>query len=160
KPASFPFRFGNATDTIKHYDSAFLCLSVVGFYGDTTRIQHLKVYELDQNTNNFTDTIAHKINFEPEPPSLNDLIGEGSFDVRALRNYTVLGDSARDSVRNQIRIKLTPAFLAKITSGDTSVLGPNNFFRSDSLFKEKFKGFAVVAEGNSNGNGLFYISLT
>jgi hypothetical protein len=72
KPPFFPYYFGQSKDTINpalnpktHFDSVFLCLSYTGFYGDTTKPQHISVYQLDENTTNFVDTISHYLNFKP-----------------------------------------------------------------------------------------------
>ncbi len=166
KPTFFPYFFGSARDTIDavskpgtRFDSVFLCLAYTGFYGDTSKPQHLSVYQLDRATSNFTDTVAHYLNFQPNKPYLGNKIGETTVYQPDLKKLTYFGTSPRDSITNQIRIKLTPAFLATLTSGDTSANGLNNFYRNDSLFQEKFKGFAVVADGNNDANGLFYINL-
>ncbi len=166
KPSFFPFYFGNALDTINpatkattHFDSAFLCLSYTGFYGDTTKPQIFKVYQLDANTANFVDTTTHYLNFQPDRPYLNNQIGTGTVYPPDLNKFTFLRTSKKDSVVRQIRIRLSDAFLALLTSGDSSTSGSNNFFKNDSLFTNKFKGFAVVADGGNDANGLFYVSL-
>ncbi|MEO6549152.1 MAG: DUF4270 family protein [Ferruginibacter sp.] len=167
KPTFFPFYIGKAGDTINpaknaktHFDSAFLCLSFTNFYGDSTLSQHLSVYQLDEATTNFSDTIAHLLNFVPNQPFLGNLIGEATINEQDLKNYTFLKTSAKDSITRQIRIKLSNAFLTTLVKGDSSINAPNNFFNNDSIFKSKFKGFAIVPDGSSNANGLFYISLT
>ena len=167
KPSFFPFYFGKAKDTINpalnpatHYDSVFLCLSYKGFYGDTTKAQHLKVYQLAENTGNFADTVLHLLNFQPDKPYLSNLLGEATVYQTELKNYTFLKTSLKDSITRQIRIKLSTAFLNALVSRDSAQGSSNNLFYKDSLFKEKYKGFAVVADGGSGGNGLFYISLT
>lgn len=167
KPSFFPFYFGNAKDTINpsvnaatHYDSVFLCLSYTGFYGDTTKPQHFKVYQLAENTSNFADTVSHLLNFQPDQPYLGNLLGEATVYQPELKNYTFLKTSLKDSVTRQIRIKLSTAFLNALVKNDSALSSSNNLFYSDSVFKEKYKGFAVVADGASGGNGLFYISLT
>ncbi len=167
KPSFFPFYFGKVKDTINpllnaatHYDSVFLCLSYNGFYGDTTKPQHLKVYQLAENTSNFSDTISHLLNFQPNQSYLGNLLGEATVYQPELKNYTFLKTSLKDSVRRQIRIKLSTAFLNALVGRDSAKASSNNLFYSDSLFKDKYKGFAVVADGGSGANGLFYISLT
>ncbi len=167
KPSFFPFYFGNRGDTINpslnpatHYDSVFLCLSYKGFYGDTTKAQHLKVYQLDQNTSNFTDTVLHLLNFQPNQPYLGNLLGEATVNQTDLKNFTFLKTSRKDSITRQIRIKLSTSFLNAFVSNDSGQNRPNNFFYKDSIFKEKYKGFAIVADGASGANGLFYIGLT
>ena len=167
KPSFFPFYFGNRGDTINpslnpatHYDSVFLCLSYKGFYGDTTKAQHFKVYQLDENTSNFTGTISNLLNFQPNQPYIGNLLGETTVYQPELKNYTFLKTSRKDSVTRQIRIKLNTSFLTALVSNDSGQNRPNNFFYRDSIFKEKYKGFAVVSDGGPGANGLFYISLT
>ncbi|MCW3089740.1 MAG: hypothetical protein JWP81_809 [Ferruginibacter sp.] len=167
KPTFFPFYFGKAGDTINpakkastHFDSAFLCLSFTGFYGDTTKPQHFSVYQLSENTTNFVDTTAHLLNFQPNSPYLGNFLGDTTVYEPDLKNYRFLKTSAKDSVTRQIRIRLNSSFLALLTKGDSSSDKLNNFFNNDSLFKSKFKGFAVVPDGANSGNGLFYVSLT
>ncbi len=167
KPAFFPYFFGNSKDTINpalnaatHFDSVFLCLSYTSFYGDTSRPQRFKVYQLDENTANFADTVSHLLSFQPDKMYLGNLLGEKTVYQPDLKNYTILRTSKKDSVTRQIRIKLSNSFLAALVSRDSAKDKPNNFFYSDSLFKSKYKGFAVVADGGNDANGLFYISLT
>ncbi|MBC7888361.1 MAG: DUF4270 family protein [Ferruginibacter sp.] len=167
KPSFFPFYFGNSKDTINplvnastHFDSAFLCLSYLGFYGDSTKPQHFKVYQLDENTTNFVDTAAHLLSFQPNRPFLGNLIGETTVFQPNLKNYTFLKTSKKDSVTGQLRIKLSNSFLTSLVSRDSAKDKPNNLFYRDSLFKIKYKGFAVVADGGNDANGLFYISLS
>ena len=165
KPSFFPFYIGNAGDTINpsinaktHYDSAFLCLSYAGFYGDTTKIQHFKVYQLDPTTTNFVDTISHLLSFQPNRP-LTNLIGDATVYQPDLKNINFLKTSKKDSVTRQIRIKLSAAFLSSLVSSDSILNSPRNRFYSDSIFKIAYKGFAVVADGAASANGLFYINL-
>ena len=167
KPSFFPYYFGNARDTINsalnastHYDSVFLCLSYSGFYGDTTKPQHIKVYQLNENTSNFIDTISYLLNYQPDQPYLSNLLGEATVYQPDLKNYTYLKNSKKDSVTRQIRIKLSSAFLASLVSQDSAKDKPNNLFYSDSVFKQKYKGFAVVTDGGNDANGIFYVSLT
>ena len=162
KPSFFPFYFGNPGDTINpsinpktHFDSAFLCLSYTGFYGDSAKSQRFKVYQLDEGTTNFTDSVFHSLSFQPNSP-LTNLIGEATIFQPDLKNLIYLNNSRKDSISGQIRIKLSPSYLRSLVSNDTSTNSP---FYSDSLFKTAYKGFAIVADGPSSANGLFYINL-
>lgn len=164
KPGIFPYFFGNSKDTINDsqvpgtgFDSIILCLAYKGYYGDSNLVQNLSVYSLDLNTSNFKDS-SYRLNFQPDVPYTN-LIGQASIKPVDVSKQ-VLFSYGKDSVKNQIRIKLSNSFLNTITSFDSVVTGSKNAFRSDSLFKTMFKGFAVVADNGSPGNGLFYISLT
>ena len=169
KPSFFPYYFGSSTDTINPiaypatgFDSAYLCLSVKGFYGDTLKPQHLKVFVLNENTSNFKDS-SYKLDFVPNI-NYTTQIGDITIDPRELSTvrYFNINTKHKDSATNQIRIKLDSTFLSSLTANlDTSSVGsPNNIFRSDAIFKSKFKGFAIECDKTSgNGNGLFYISI-
>ncbi|CAN5382622.1 hypothetical protein BH11BAC3_BH11BAC3_16390 [soil metagenome] len=158
KPTFFPYYYGQSGDSILSFDSAFLCLAYSGYYGDTNTAQNLKVYSLDPNTNNFKDS-AYLLNYTPDMPFAGNLIGQASIVPKVVSQLTFL-NYKKDSVSNQIRIKLDPSFLAKIKTYDSSANPGMNAYHSDSLFKEMFKGFAIVADDGSPGNGLFYISPT
>ena len=164
KPAFFPYYFGNAKDSIGQpyapagtgFDSVVLCLSYKGFYGDSSKPQHLKVFELDNAETNFKYDSLYKINFQPFITPSN-LLGEVTVTPVDLKNYTFLNNK-KDSVNYQVRIPLNTVLLNKILSSSDSSAGKP--FNSDSLFKTVFKGFAVEANEGSAANGLFYISLT
>ncbi|MDO9372836.1 MAG: DUF4270 family protein [Ferruginibacter sp.] len=155
KPAFFPYYFGSAVDTIVKFDSVFLCLAYKDFYGDSTIPQTLKVYTLNSNTTNFVDS-SYRLDFALNAPYSN-LVGQTTIAPRDVLKKVYIR-SGKDSVTNQVRIPLSQAFLNQIASLDSSVNMANNAFRSDSIFKTFFKGFAVVSE-NTTANGLFYVNL-
>lgn len=164
KPRFFPYYFGNSKDTIGQpfapagtgFDSVVLCLSYKGFYGDSTRPQHLRVFEMSDAETNFKPDTAYQINYQPAVTPSN-LLGEITVIPANLANYTFL-DNHKDSVNYQVRIPLNSSFLAKILANSDSTTGKT--FNSDSLFKTVFKGFAIQTDASSDNNGLFYISLT
>ena len=164
KPTFFPYFFGNPSDTINPsldartgFDSVVLCLSFKGFYGDTVAQQKFSVYQLDNNTSNFKDSV-YKLDFQPDMPYTN-LLGQTIVQPNQLRNYTVFSNR-KDSVTNQIRIKLNASFANQLFGRDSTTNPANNAFFSDSIFKTFYKGFAVTSETSFGGNGLFYIALT
>lgn len=164
KPTFFPYHFGNTKDSIGQpfapsgtgFDSVVLCLSYKGFYGDSSKSQHLKVLELDPAETNFKFDSVYQSNYQPFITPSN-LLGEVTVIPTDLAKYTFLSNK-KDSANYQIRIPLNTAFLNKILANSDS--STNKPFNSDSLFKTVFKGFAVEAKGGSDANGLFYISLT
>lgn len=153
KPLFFPYYYGTSKDTITDLDSAVLCLSFKKFFGDSTIPQHFSVYALNSNTS-FIDSVTYKIDFKPDQP-LGTLLGETTVLPTDLKNY-IFFNHGKDSIHNQIRIKLTPAFVTFLSGIDSSA---NGAYHSDSLYKIINKGFAVVADKSFGGNGLFYISL-
>ena len=155
KPTFYPYYYGSAKDTIVKFDSAFLCLSYKGFYGDSTIPQTLKVYRLSNNTTNFQDS-SYRLDFMLDAP-FSSLLGQTTVKPADIINKVYIRHG-KDSVTNQIRIPLSQAFLNEITSFDSMSTGSTNAFRTDSLFKTFLKGFAVVSE-NTSANGLFYTNL-
>lgn len=179
KPAFFPYYFANSGDTIDNvispaisngtsFDSAVLCLAVKSFVGDTTLPQTFSVYQVSNSTTNFDtrkgllgDT-SYLLNYVPDGgdqlPALNNGIDILPLTLNDTFHYP---GSKKEISLNQIRIRLSDEFLQSLIGAnrDTTIAGnPNGMYRTDSLFKEKIKGFHIKAGGA--GNGLFYIDLT
>jgi len=152
KPATYPFYFpGKKVDLT--VDSAVLVLSYKGVFGDTTIPQTWNVYEVDKNSE-FRYDSAYPVNTKIPAASL---LGTKSLDIRTFN------DSIRypfDSSINQIRIRLDGNFARRFIKDydTTSTGGLTNAYQNDSLFREKFAGFAVVPQGN--GNALIRVNLT
>ena len=157
KPGFFPFYFGNAGDTLVAVDSAVLGLSYKGAWGDTSKLQQLEVYEITDPF--FGDSIFQfkNINYQP---LLGALVGSATVDIKTLSAKRIIANG-KDSVINQVRIKLNNTFRDALFGRDSVTISPtnNNAFRNDSLFRKLYKGLAVKAVG-STGNALMYISLT
>ncbi|MFT3980719.1 MAG: hypothetical protein QM687_09645 [Ferruginibacter sp.] len=152
KPGFFPFYFGNAGDTIlPTVDSVVLCLNFAGMWGDSSKPQSLRVSTINQKSFSDSPYNYHYISYQP---TLGNVVGNKNVDIRTLKDTI---RTRGDSMTNQIRIKLDQTFAQELFSTDSLPTGTNNFFRTDSLFRSKFHGFAV--EGLS-GNALMYISLT
>ena len=156
KPTFFPFYWGNAKDTISGpglgLDSVVLCLSYKGFYGDSTVPQKLKVFQINNSVTDFKDSSYTLHNYHP---ALGAQIGAVTLDPRRSTDLIHFTNHV-DSVSNQIRIKLDPGFASALFAQDST---GTNAFVSDSLFRIKYKGFAIIADSTS-GEGLFYTSLT
>ncbi len=164
KPTFFPYFFGSAGDSIGQsyapagtgYDSVVLCLSYKGFYGDSTKPQHLRVYQIEDNEPNFKfDTIYTSL-YQPFLKPVK-LLGETTVTPADLKNQ-VTYNYGKDSASFQIRIKLDNSYLNKILANNDSSMSET--FHSDTLFNMAFKGLSVEADGGSDAKGLFYISLT
>lgn len=153
KPTFYPYYYGGPLDTIVGFDSVVLCLNYKGFWGDSTQPINLDVRTVNQNNGIWDSLYTSKdINFAP---TTGASIGNKNIDVRTLNNYVTYANR-RDSVKSQIRIKLTNGFDNLLYTRDTSLSGPNNAFRKDSLFRLFNNGIAVIA---SNGHGLMYCNL-
>jgi len=160
KPPFYPYYLGNPGDTINGFgaglDSVVLCLKYKGFWGDSSVPIHLEVREI----NDFTfgiDSIYkdNPTNYQPNYSGVS--IGSADVDVRTLGNY-VKFDNGRDSVRFQIRIKLSPSWAAQLYNRDSTAANlSNNAFYSDSFYRRFYNGLAVIANGS--GNGLIYANI-
>jgi hypothetical protein len=163
KPTYYKYFWGNAGDTLSGpglgLDSVVLCLRFKGFYGDTSKTQQLSVYEISNSVTTFKDSSYVIGSYYPQ---LNTTaLGTATIDARTVGKGFKLKNN-RDSVYNQIRIKITnTAFINTLFGRDsTSTNTLNNAFASDSLFNTFYKGFAIFSDSNTvTNNGLFYCNL-
>ena len=156
KPGFFPYHFANAGDTIVGVDSVVLGLSFKGAWGDTNVLQRLEVYEISDPS--FGDSVFKYKDIKYQP-LLGAMVGSAIVDIRELNDKKIIA-GGKDSVTNQIRIKLNNTFTSVLAARDSLSVSPtgNNAFRSDSVFRKAYKGLAVKATGS--GNALMYINLT
>ena len=162
KPTFFPFYYGNAKDTINNslapgtgFDSVVLCLSYKGFWGDSSLPVTLEVRQVPVNAGGKWDSLYQSRDINYAPTTVGAPIGTATIDVRRLGDYVIYANK-KDSVKNQIRIKLSNAFASSLFARDSLTTG-NNSFRSDSLYKVFQNGFAITA---TSGNALLYTNLT
>lgn len=157
KPTFYPYYYGNKGDTIVGYDSVVLCLSYKGFWGDSLLPVQLQVKEIPNFTNNngLWDSLYQSKNIN-YAPATSTIIGNATVNIANLGKYVKYANG-KDSVKNQIRIKLSNAFANTMFTRDTNVLS-NNSFRSDSAFRSFNNGIAIIANGF--GNSLLYTNLT
>jgi hypothetical protein len=179
KPTFYPFYFGNAGDTVKNssftlgssfagFDSAFICLSYRGAWGDTSSASNIaQTFEVraivDDGFRQKTDTIRQLGSATPAVD--NTLIGTALINPASIAQKFFLGRGVnKDSITNQIRIKLTGAgatFAAALFNGqDTVSSSMNNGFLADSFFRKKYNGFEIrVKSNNPSGNTLYFVNL-
>jgi hypothetical protein len=168
KPAFFPYYLGNTNDTLNgfgaHVDSVVLCLSFRGAYGDTSSNGAIKLDVRTIGANNtptdFVDTALFK--FFYRPTGMGSIIGSAIVDPKTAASKTVFTNK-KDSVTNQIRIKITnAAFINALYNRDTLPASANNSFRNDSLWKVFNRGFAITVDSNYSpaGKTLLYTNLT
>ena len=177
KPTNYPFYFGNAGDTVKNssfvggspnagFDSAFICLSYKGAWGDTSANGNIQqTFEVrainDIGFRSKPDTIRQLGSLPPNVVS--NLLGSAVITPQVIAKKIIFGKGIfKDSVINQIRIKLTAdgaTFAAALFNGqDTSAAGINNGFRNDSIYRSKYNGFEIRVT-NGSGNTLYYVNL-
>ena len=173
KPTFYPFYFGKAGDTTRFdpnagLDSAFVCLSYKGAWGDTSSTgNNGQTFEvrviLDDNFRIKTDTIRQLGSMPPTVDNSN-LLGSANITPQIIAQKIILGKGAnKDSVTNQIRIPLTgpgATFAATLFNGqDTLSTSPNNGFLNDSVFRKKYNGFEIRVKNGATGKTLYYVNL-
>ncbi len=138
KPARFPFGF-DAKASDRTLDSVVLVLSYKNIFGDSSKPQRVQVHEIAGNFN--PDTSTCKV--YPFKPAV---LGSASYTPARLSDSV---KAFRDTSKNQLRIRLSNTFGQTLLAMDS--------IRTDSLFKDFFKGFAIVPD--NLGNALTYFSL-
>lgn len=138
KPATFPFAFA-ATPTERTLDSIVLVLSYTKVYGDTAKQQKVEVYEIANGFNPDSSSCSTY-------PVVAGILGSVTYTPQRLSDSV---KAFRDTSNNQLRIKLNNTFGQSLLARDT--------IKSDSAFKDYFKGFAIVPD--NSGNALTYYSV-
>lgn len=140
KPQFFKYSFANRPDSL-FIDSVVLVLGYVETYGDTNTAQTVNVYELDQS-NNFRSDTAYLI--RKSDLTYSNLLGSRTFIPRTLDDSV---KAFRDTTSNQLRIRLDNSFGTRLLSYDSA---GNGAYAGDSLFRQRFKGFALQSMGAGN----------
>lgn len=159
KPPYYPYYFGNIKDTITGpgvgIDSVVLCLKYKGFWGDSLLPVHLEVREVNDFI--FRDSTEKEVSTAYRPNVMGAILASADIDVRTMGNV-IKFNNGRDSVTNQIRIKLPAAWAAQLFARDSSAGNSiNNAFYSDSVYRRFYNGLAVI--GGGGGNGFIYTNL-
>ncbi len=144
KPAIYGIYPFARKDSLK-IDSIVLTMSYVETYGDTNTAQNIRVYEIDQSNNFRADSayLVRKENFTYN--TANPLNAPASPTIIFPRTLNDSVKAFRDTSKNQLRIKLDTNFARRLFNYDTS-----NAYKTDSIFRARFKGFAVRSEGTGN----------
>ena len=151
KPPFYKWLFSGISNRDSlHFDSIVMVLGWRGTYGDTTAMQRVRVYEMDQS-NLFKIDSVYQI--RQQYFTYSRLLGSRDFFPY------ILNDSVKvfkDTTANQLRIRLDDNFGRRLLTGigyDTL-----NAYASDSAFKNYLKGFAIEADP-SFGNALMSFGL-
>ena len=154
-PSAFgTYPFTN-TDSLA-IDSVVLSLSYVAAFGDTVNsgIQTFHVFEIAPNSG-FNDTTLYKY-ADPASdfPTTGLELGSATFAVKDLDDtITLVRGSDTTLVSHVLRIRLDNSFGDRLAHYDTT-----NGYKSDSLFRSLFAGFAIKAD--ASGNALSYFNLS
>lgn len=148
KPPSYPFYFENTADSL-YVDSAVLCLRWTNTFGDTNALQTINVHRvLDVLKSDSAYLTSSNARF-------GELLGSKTFAPSILNDSLYL---FRQSLKNQLRIKLDDEWARKFLSFDTSGRSP---YRNDTLFRDFFKGFALVpVTSGSSANALMSFAMS
>ncbi|MEO6455109.1 MAG: DUF4270 family protein [Ginsengibacter sp.] len=139
-PNVFPFNFP-ANRTL---DSIVLVLSYRSTFGDTAVAQKVNVHLI---ANEFIPDTSSCRFYAYEPA----VLGSAIYIPQQLKD-SVIGFKERTA--GQLRIRLSNTFGESLLLKDSS-----NAFKSDSLFRDFLKGFAIVPDVNYGGNALNYFNL-
>ena len=147
KPVVYPFTLPDHDIDSLFLDSAVLVLSYTGSYGDTNTIQKVKAYQLTDKFNaDSAYYTCNQLNYANLSP-----LGERTFAPKDLKDSV---HAFRENSVNQLRIPISKALVQDwINTASTT-------FLSDSLFVNKFKGFAIIPDPSIGGQALNYFSLS
>lgn len=152
KPPYYPYFIGKIPkDTITQPDSVVLCLSYKDFWGDSTQPLQLQVFEVPTTQHGDWDSVQYIKTINYEPATGRPLSDIKTIDIRNLGAFTKVG--IRDSVNNQIRIKLYQSFRDSLFARDTTT---NKGLATDSAYRAFSNGFAIVCH---SANALMYVNL-
>ena len=148
KPANYPFYFETVADSL-FLDSAVLCLRWTNTFGDTNALQTINVHRISEKLKSDSAYLTNK------SVQYGELIGTKTFAPSVLNDSLFL---FRQSLNNQLRIKLNNSFARALLSFDTTGLSP---YKSDSLYRDFIKGFALVPlTSGINANALMSFAMS
>ena len=148
KPTNYPFLFENVADSL-FLDSAVLCLRWTNTFGDTNALQTINVHRISEKLKSDSAYLTNK------SVQFGELIGTKTFAPSVLNDSLIL---FRQSLNNQLRIRLNNSFARALLSFDTTGLSP---YKSDSLYRDFLKGFALVPQtSGTNSNALMSFAMS
>lgn len=151
-PPYFPFFTSGNKDSLV-IDSAVLILGYNGFYGDSTQPLRVTVSEIDQSTPLDRNRLYPVTNPGVTPINIaGPLANPVNIDIRRL------GDTVKNRYEvatNQIRIKLRNDVAQRFLRTYDST----NAYKSDSIFRTYFAGFALTVDQTAPANALLRINL-
>jgi hypothetical protein len=152
KPAAFPFYIPGTKDSVV-VDSAVLVLSFKGLYGDSTTPLRLTVSEIDPSTP-LDPLTTYASNYPAQfPVKLKQTLVSGvTIDPRRLMDSV---NNRFENAKNQIRIKLPQSVAQRFIKTYDST----NAYKSDSLFRTYFAGFAITPDISTPSNVLLKVNL-
>jgi len=146
KPLTFPFSFPKSDAGTLVVDSAVLILRYSHSYGDTLLPQKVQVYELS----NLFDADSTYTTCDVFSYNNSALLGEQVFIPARLTDSIHV---FKEDANNQLRIKLSDAYVQGLIDDSAEI------FKTNTTFKSHFKGFAIIVDSLFGGNALNYFDL-
>jgi hypothetical protein len=152
KPVAFPYYIPGNKDSLV-VDSAVLILSYRGVYGDSTKPLTLRLFEIDKNTP-LDPAQNYAVNYPPaNPVNIGAALAPAlTVDIRRLTDSV---NNRFENSNNQIRIKLNAAQAVRFLKTYDSTTA----YKSDSIFRTFFAGFALTADASGTANALLKVNL-
>lgn len=152
QPDYYPFFIPGTKDSIV-VDSAVLILNYAGVYGDSMQPLRINISEIDVNTP-LDRTKNYPVNYPAAFPVnvSGPLASPVTVDIRRLGDSVI---NRYESAKNQIRIKLRNDVATRFIK----LYDSSNAYKSDSVLRTKFAGFAVTVDAVSPANALLKINL-
>jgi hypothetical protein len=152
QPDVYPFYIPGTKDSIR-VDSAVLILNYAGVYGDSTQPLRINVAEIDPATP-INLTRNYPVNYPNVFPinTIGALANPITVDIRRL------GDSVKnrfEQTANQLRIRLRN----DVANRFIKLYDSSNTYKSDSLLRTVFAGFALTVDASSPANALLRINV-
>ncbi len=147
KPEVFPWTFNGVKKDSLYIDSVVMVLGWTGNWGDTTVLQRVSVYEMDQLNVFRADSfyLVRNRSF-----IYSNLLGTKDFYPFELNDSL---KSFQDTTAGQLRIRLDNSFGRRLLDYDST-----NAYKTDSAFSTYVKGFAIVPDA-SQGDALMSFAL-
>lgn len=146
--------FPNFSDNAQP-DSIVLYLYYKNLTGDTVTPQHLKVYELNSDLGNNMTKHYQNVDLKgmTSGSPLADITYTPKFKLDSLTAATLTSSDPKDTVMQELAIKLDNSFAQRLISADSAT------FSSNDEFLQFFKGLYVEAGDLNQKGALMYIPL-
>lgn len=146
KPAFFPYTFPAADPDSLLVDSVVLILSYSHTFGDTNLLQKVNVYQLlDSFHVGDNYTTCRELGYNNSV-----LLGQTSYLPSELNDSV---HTINENAANQLRIPLSKSLFENFIRDSAMI------FRSDNDFVNYFRGFAIVPDETTGGQGLNYFNI-